>query len=60
MRQTIDVPTLAALLGCSRSATYAALADGRLDLRVIRIGRRILIPLAEVERLLGRPVPSES
>ncbi len=56
---TITVPEAAALLGVSKSAAYRAI-DARLagdvgawPTNVIRIGRTLRIPSAEVEALLG-------
>lgn len=43
----------AARLGLGRSLTYAMLKDGRL--RYVRAGRRILIPISELERFLAPP-----
>jgi len=44
-------PDLAEILGLGRNGAYKAVNRG--DIRAIRIGRRILIPKAEIERLLG-------
>jgi predicted DNA-binding transcriptional regulator AlpA len=49
-RVTIDVPDAGRMLGLSRKAAYAAAARGELP--TIRIGGRLLVPLARLERLL--------
>jgi excisionase family DNA binding protein len=50
-RTTIDLPELARLLGVSRASAYRAVARG--EIRAVRLGRRIVVPLKEVGRLLG-------
>lgn len=62
-RLTLTVEEAARLLGISRSFAYEAVAAGELP--SIRIGRRVLIPRAALERLLdpsphndGGPPPS--
>ncbi len=49
---TQSIDDTAAELGVSRDALYRAARRG--DLPVIRIGRRILVPRAVVDRLLCR------
>ena len=50
-RQTVRLwPEFASILGIGRNAVYAA--AGRGDFRTIRVGKRILVPKAEVRRLL--------
>jgi len=47
------------LAGLSRSASYAAAARGQLP--TLRVGRRLVVPLAKLHRLLGiEPVPAPS
>ena len=59
-RQTLNLwPEAGKVLGLGRNSTYAAAQRG--DLRIIRIGRRLLVPIAEIDRLLkgsgsGRPI----
>jgi excisionase family DNA binding protein len=48
--RTISVEKAAHLLGISRNAAYAAVA--RKEIPSLRIGRRLLIPRAALERLL--------
>ena len=51
-RQTYSVwPDLANILGLGKNGAYKAVNRG--EVRAIRVGRRILVPKAEVERLLG-------
>lgn len=51
-RETVDLwPEMARLLGVGRNAIYEAARRG--DFRTIRIGKRILVPLPEISRLLG-------
>jgi excisionase family DNA binding protein len=51
-RLTYTVPEAGRLLGISRGAAYAAAADKTLP--TIRIGRRLLVPRAALQRLLER------
>lgn len=50
-RATYTVEETAEKLGVSRNATYEALKRG--DLPSIRVGRRILVPAAALDRLLA-------
>ncbi|MCP3992839.1 MAG: excisionase family DNA-binding protein [Actinomycetia bacterium] len=49
-RLTISVDEAASLLGISRSAAYDCVKTGELP--SIRMGRRVLIPLAVLQRLV--------
>lgn len=50
-RRTFDLwPAAGRMLGLSRSATYAAAKRG--DIPTLRIGGRILVPIAALERLI--------
>ena len=52
--ETLTVPEAAALLGIGRDLAYRAAARG--DIPTLRIGRRLVVPRAQLERLLnGRP-----
>jgi excisionase family DNA binding protein len=42
----------AQVLGLGRDATYAAIREGRL--RALRLGRRLLVPVTELERFVER------
>jgi excisionase family DNA binding protein len=50
-RRTIDVPEAGRILGLSRNAAYDAAARG--DIPTIRIGKRLLVPKAALDRMLG-------
>lgn len=50
-RQTLTVEEAARVLGVGRNTAYEAVKHG--DLPVIRIGRRMVVPKAAIERLLG-------
>ncbi len=54
---TLDVPSAARVLGIHPLTLYSAIRRGESPIPVIRIGRRILVPRAALERLLdgGRP-----
>jgi excisionase family DNA binding protein len=47
----MTVPEAARVLGIGRDAAYRAAARGELP--TLRVGRRILVPVAALERLLG-------
>ena len=49
-RQTLTVEEAAALLGIGRNSAYQAIARGEIP--VLRVGRRLLIPRAALERRL--------
>ena len=51
----LTVPEAGALLGISRSTAYEAAQRG--EILTIKIGRRILVPRAALERLLGSDQP---
>jgi len=51
LRQTLKIVEAAKVLGISRNAAYAAAKNGELP--TVRIGRRLLVPKAALERLLG-------
>ncbi len=55
---TIDVTTAARLLGVSRGTCYTAVRSGAI--KSVRIGQRILIPRAEILRLVGEYPPEQS
>lgn len=53
---TVDVahetrPSAASVLGISRDTAFQMARDGRLP--VIRCGRRVLVPVPELRRMLG-------
>ena len=54
---TTDVPTAGALLGLSRTQSYVAIQRGQFPVSVIRIGRRVVVPVAPLLELLGLAEP---
>jgi excisionase family DNA binding protein len=50
-RSTLTVEEAGAILGIGRASAYTAAGTG--DLPVIRIGRRVLVPVGQLRRLLG-------
>ena len=50
----LTVSETAEMLRCSESLIYAQLKDGRL--RGVKVGRRRLIPMAEIEKLIAGDV----
>ena len=51
-RKTLSVPEAGTALGIGRSAAYEAARTGQLP--TIRIGKRLLVPMAALERFLER------
>ena len=50
-RPTLDLwPTVGGLLGVSKTSTYAAARQGEIP--TIRVGRQLLVPTAELRRML--------
>lgn len=56
-RAAYPIPEAAFLLGISRSGVYDLISAGSL-LR-IKIGRRTLIPAAEIERIVALPTTNQ-
>ena len=52
LRQTLTVEETARLLRISRNSAYEAARTGEIP--TIRIGKRVLVPIGGLERLLGR------
>jgi excisionase family DNA binding protein len=50
-RQTYTVEQAGRILGLSRNSAYQAATAGQIP--VIRIGKRLLVPRAALDRLLG-------
>lgn len=50
-RRTYSVPEVAVILGIGRSTAYALVKRG--DLAALRVGGRVVIARAEIDRLLG-------
>jgi len=51
-RLTLTVPEAAKLIGISRMTAYGAVRDGTIP--SIRIGRRVLVPRAALDRMLDQ------
>jgi excisionase family DNA binding protein len=52
-RATITVEEAGEILGVSRASAYAAARPTGGELPTIRVGRRILVPVPKLRRLLG-------
>jgi hypothetical protein len=50
---TVDVETAGAILGIGRSKSYELAKANEFPVRIIRIGRRYLVPTAAILELLG-------
>jgi hypothetical protein len=48
-----DVETGGSIFGLSRTQAYVAVDEGRFPVPTFRIGRRIVVPVAPIIRLLG-------
>lgn len=53
---TLTVPQAAKRLGIGRSAAYEGVRTGQIP--TIRIGKRIVVPVAALERLLAEGMPA--
>ena len=54
---TLTIEQAAAVIGIGRASAYAAAGTG--DLPVIRVGRRLLVPVGQLRRMLGEIVENE-
>lgn len=52
---TCPLPIAADLLGVGHSTAYKSAAAGTFPTRIIRVGSRIVVPTADLIRLLGLP-----
>jgi len=50
---TTDIETAGAILGIGRSKSYELARRGEFPVRVLRIGRRYLVPIPSILALLG-------
>jgi excisionase family DNA binding protein len=57
-RLTLTVEEAAERLGISRAHAYEAVREGEIP--SIRIGRRILVPIAALDKLLGSAMPEDA
>ena len=53
LRATIDIETAGAILGIGRSKSYELAKSGEFPVRVLRIGKRYLVPTPSIRALLG-------
>lgn len=51
---TLTVPEVAKLMRISRDSAYRAAREGQIP--TLKIGRRLIVPTAQLARLLGREV----
>ena len=56
--QAVSIPDAATALSVGRTTVYGLMSDGRL--RSIRIGRRRVIPVAELKRFVTAELNSET
>ena len=56
-RWTVTVEEAAQMLGISRSSAYECVRRG--ELRAVRLGRRLVVPRAGLEALLGIDEPAD-
>jgi excisionase family DNA binding protein len=54
---TLTIEQAAAVIGIGRASAYAAAGTG--DLPVIRVGRRLLVPVGQLRRMLGEIVEND-
>ena len=52
-KRTVSVEEASAACGIGRSLGYQLAREGRFPCRVLRIGRLLKVPRADLERLLG-------
>lgn len=57
---TIDVEAAAAILGIGRTLAYQLAKKNRFPCRILRVGRRYLVPTADLIRVLGTPAPKDA
>lgn len=57
--ETTSIEVAARRIGLGRSLAYQLAREGRFPCRVIRAGRRLLVPTAALERLLAGEVLTE-
>lgn len=50
-KKTMDVREIMAVLGISRSLAYKLIKENQLP--VIRLGRKVLVPVSAIEKLLS-------
>ncbi len=53
---TMSIPEAARVLGIARDTAYVLAARGELGVRVLRLGRRLRVPTADLRKALGLDV----
>ncbi len=56
-RETVDIPTVAKILGIHRSTCYELAARNELPVRVIQLGRRLVVSRRALDRVLAGEPP---
>lgn len=57
-RETRTVRETAQILGIGERSAWSLTRQGRI--RVLRLGKRVVVPTAEIDRLLGRDLPDRT
>jgi len=57
---TVGVEAAARVLGCGRTLAYELIQRGEFPCRVLRLGRRYLIPTAELLKTIGLPAAGDT
>ena len=57
---TTDVTTAAQILGIGRTLAFDLLKHDKFPVRVLRIGRRVVVPVPDLMRLLGAASPESA
>jgi hypothetical protein len=57
---TTDVTTAAQILGIGRTLAFDLLKHDKFPVRVLRIGRRVVVPVPDLMRLLGADPPESA
>lgn len=55
---TVSIPEAAKMLGISRNLAYAGAARGEIP--TVKVGHRVLVPRAALDRLLNAPHKNEA
>ncbi len=54
---TVSIEEAAASLGIGRSLAYSLAREGRFPCRILKLGRLLKVPRADLERVLGEREP---
>ena len=55
---TTDIETAASILGIGRTLAYELVKNDQFPVRLLRLGRRVLVPLGDLLAYLGDSPPS--